>query len=590
MQRLISASLLAGFAVATVACTDVDPVEVRSDSTTESIEVHQGSSWELSSEVRAAIPVIFDARLDDNDQFKVELAEAFDSTVYVGPSDDAGDPHQITRASVIDEADETVWTQRITSHYQWLEFLTPVIDEFTPSGLNIGVDQLYDLAVEDYPELLRFPTKIPTELEGADRYLLEIKIDGEQWRQVAEFSIEEIKQQAREPDPDVDYEIENIVDNGPDDDRINIAIMGDGYTEQQREKFEKDAQAVAEQIIETSPIKEHIDLFNIQQIWTPSNESGAGYDCNHGNAPENCEQRFRDTPFRTTFVIPAIADEYGFSSDDISDRVAMPLDIGAIYEIAAEAAYDEVVLLSNTDKFSGFAGAYVAMVTNYDDRDRFPHTAVHELGHTLGLLGDEYYNSSDACYYHEPTIPLPVNIETSDAAADDDREIKWQEWVDEDAQLPTPSYLADRYDIAAFSPAYNCDFLVRPSENCKMNSSRDDFCAICAEQMVRRFYSVVSPAKSGGPQIEVTDDNTVDITAPVREDTATDRYEVVWTVDGQLQQTDAATLSLDRDSLDNDEFTDISVTIRNTSEFLKTHDQVVESTFDFQIRGLEPQE
>ena len=587
-MRQISSLILAGMFLLVAGCSsDIDPVEVRTDDSGEPTIVEQGAPFEAATDDLRALPVIFDARLDDDDQFTVELADVFDADVYVGPSDDAGDPHHISRARVVDEQDDTVWTQRLNSHYQLLEFLTPVIDEFMPDSLNVTVELLYQLVLEDYPEMLAFPAKVPVAVDGADRYQLEIRLEDGEWVQVAEYDIAELKEQARSPRPDADYHIEPLVDHGPPESSINVAILGDGYTEEEREEFEKDARTVSDRLLDASPIAEHADLFNVNKIWTPSNESGAGYDCNHVGADPDCEQDFRDTAFRTTFVIPAIADEYGFPIDDISDRVAMPLDIADIYEIAALAAYDEVIMIANSDKFSGFAGAYVAMVTNYDDRERFPDTAVHEVGHTLGLLGDEYYVQQDACYYHEPTIPLPVNIATRDDAEQDDDEFKWAEWVDDDTPMPTPSYFSDFGDghqVGAFSPAYNCDFLVRPVDECMMKSSGEDFCPVCAQQMVRRFYSLIPPSDGSGLHVDVRADGTVEVSAPVRDNAATDRYELHWTVDGEPVDTDAETLQIDRSDLDDDQWTDISVTIRNNSEFLRIHDHVVESSFDAQIR------
>lgn len=555
-----------------------DPVhiELHADSQVHSTVVEPGDNYQFERADHGALVVLFDGHLEGEDDFSVEVERVFDAEVYVGPEDKQGDPHWVTRASVLNEDDESLWTQRINSHYQLLQFIQPVLEEFAPAGLDLEVEPLYQLVRNDYPELLQFPVKVPNELPGAHSFVLEIEDDPGEWRRVAEFPIEELEDQKEQPDPDFDYDIESLVDHGDPDDRINVAILGDGYTEDEREVFEKDAEAVADRLIETSPMAEHADLFNIDRVFTPSAESGAGYDCNYAGAPAECEQDFRDTPFGTTFIIPAMADRYGFDVSELSDRVAMPMDIVRIYELASLMHYDEVMLIANSNKFSGFAGMYTALVTNYDDRDRFPDTAVHEVGHTMGKLGDEYYNSADACYYNEPDLPLPVNIDK----VDDGEEVKWSEWLDE----PLPEGLDDEQQVGAYDPAFNCEFLVRPVEDCKMNSSTEEFCPICAEQMVRRFYSLVPPA-GGEPSVATFRDNgALDLQVPLRDDANIDRYEVSWSIDGEPRDVTGTSIRLDARELDDDP-TEVVATVRNRSEFLQTHDHTTATEYRFLVKA-----
>ena len=575
--------LIAGFSLVTFACDDSGaPVEVRTDFSASTVIVDHGETRELAVPDRDALLVILDGILTPQGAKRVEIDRVIDAEIYAGPSDPIGDPHWITRARVLNQQGHTLWTQRVNSLFQMLEFLNPVLEEFSP--VEISLSQLYQVTRQFYPELIQFAVKVPHRIDGAHLYILEVS-DGEgNWERIAAFPIEELVEQA-EP-PQVDFEVEPLLETGPPRDRINVAIVGDGYTEFHRGAFEAHSEAVAERLMETSPFREHRDLFNISRVWTPSNEIGASFDCNHPEAASACEQDFRDTYFQTTFVIPALESEFGevfgFDLEGVSDRVALPIRLARVFEAASLAHYDEIIFISNSRKRSGFAGAYVAVVTAFDpaEMDHFPDVAVHEVGHTLGLLGDEYNISGDACYYNEPDIPLPVNIDR----VEDGELPRWSEWIAEDTPVPTPVSEDYANTVGAFEGAYNCDFLVRPVDRCMMRTSGHDFCPVCAEQMVRRFYSFVDPAPiETGPVVSVDRHQGVTIDLPIRD--ADDRYEVMWIVDDDVFATDQHSVEITPDQgLSSDGWLSVTALVRNQSDFLQTSDEATTSSLNFRLR------
>ena len=152
------------------------------------------------------------------------------------------------------------------------------------------------------------------------------------------------------------------------------------------------------------------------------------------------------------------------------------------------------------------------MLTAYDGRIGFPDTAVHELGHSFGVLGDEYNIDGDPCLFNEPAIPLPVNISTTSLLD----ELKWAHLVEEGTPLPTSATDAD---VGAFSGAYNCDELFRPAHNCKMRSSSQDFCAVCSEQLVSRIYAYVDPVAHGSTATATREGNELVFRVEPRDET-----------------------------------------------------------------------
>lgn len=565
---------------------DIDGIQVRQDSDEAPWVVTSGQPYETEMDDRGAYVAVHTGLLTSSGQRSTRLDRVIDAEVYAGPSDPVGDPHWITRAIVEDESGQKLWTQRVNSLYQLLEMLGSVVEQLSP--IDVGVDQIHTLARQRYPELLQFAVKVPVNLEGAHTYRLEIHEPDDGWQPLTEHTIDELHDAAAPPEVDVDYEIDTLVSNGPVDDRLNVAILGDGYRSDERHRFESDAQKVASRLLESTPFSEHEDLFNIRTVWTPSEESGAGFDCNHPNADPDCVPDFRDTFYETVFVIPALAAEFGdtlgLDLGDVSDRVALPLRLERIYEMAALAHYDEIIFISNSAKRSGFAGAYVALITNFEQGSSnadFADVAVHEVGHTLGLLGDEYNLDGDACYFNEPTVPLPVNI----SQLQDDT-VHWQEWVEEDTPLPTSSVDPAYSDaVGAFQGAYNCDDLVRPVDRCKMRSSHEDFCPVCNEQLVRRIYSAVDPAPREPATVQFDPSSQqATFSVPLRQEGG-QRYAIDWTVDGALRdQTSQGHFDLSASSLSDDRWTEVKAHVRNETDFLRTPDEATATTYRFEVR------
>ncbi|TXD39465.1 hypothetical protein FRC98_03450 [Lujinxingia vulgaris] len=583
MHRLYRWPLIALAALALNACVeDIDDgstLQVRSASPAEAGEelgMDEGATVELSAEAREARVVIFDAILGSNPASppSVEVARVVDTPLFVDDDAHDTDTHWITRARIEDAQGTSIWSERVNSLFQLLEFLNLLLAQQATVDLN--ANQVYALVRAQYPPLTQFATRVPTGVEGAQDYILELAQPDGSWVELGRFPIDELLEQA-EPNS-VDGEVDTIVESGPADDRMDIVILADGYTEEERALFEGDAQAVAERILLTSPFNEHRDLFNVHSVWTPSSESGAGYDCRFGQT--ECEGRLRDTVFETTFVIPAVADIFNIDIGEVSDRVALPIQVGRMFEAAALAQYDEIVLLSNTRKVSGFAGVYVSLVTTYDNRQSFPDTVVHELGHTLGMLGDEYMVDGDPCFFNEPFIPLPANIDE----LNEGEPLSWEAWVSEDAPLPTPPNQANTHPVGAYERAYNCEFLVRPSYECMMKDSGDDFCPVCAEQMVRRFYSGVDPTPNEAIQVERISPGIIEARVPRRD--APGRYAVTWYL-GEREVGQGARLRLGGASFTGAEsqgWVELRAEVTNTTAFLASEHPAINDEFTLWVK------
>ena len=65
-----------------------------------------------------------------------------------------------------------------------------------------------------------------------------------------------------------------LLHSGPSAQKVDFLILGDGYTQQQRAKFEKDARRLVDILFAFSPFKERKQDFNVWGLMPPAREPG----------------------------------------------------------------------------------------------------------------------------------------------------------------------------------------------------------------------------------------------------------------------------------------------------------------------------
>jgi hypothetical protein len=288
--------------------------------------------------------------------------------------------------------------------------------------------------------------------------------------------------------------------------KVDLLIMGDGYTTAQRPKFEKDARRLIEILFSTTPFKEHHSDFNVWGLCLPASESGI-------SRPSTGTHR--RNPLGTTY------DAFG------SERYVLTFDNRALREAASYAPYEFVEILVNADTYGG-GGIFNLYATVASDSQWSPYVFVHEFGHHFAGLADEYYTSDVAYNPSEiKTEPWEPNV----TALLDAKELKWRDLVQPGTPLPTPwqkkqfenyertiqaqrrqiraqgrpesemnqlfenerrhedALLAnDKYagKVGAFEGAnYEARGYYRPQVNCIMFTRHDMFCGVCRRAIER---------------------------------------------------------------------------------------------------------
>lgn len=204
----------------------------------------------------------------------------------------------------------------------------------------------------------------------------------------------------------------SYLDSGPASKKVDLLVIGEGYTEAELPKLRKDVERLAGKLFATEPFKSRKSDFNVRVLELPAGRSGVH------------RPRTRDDRRSVTGVQYNIFD---------SERYVLTLDNKALRDAASSAPYDFLEIIVNEKQYGG-GGIYNDQATVSSDSGFSEYVFVHEFGHHFAGLGDEYY-TSDVAYqtggvqHPEPWEP---NVTANGARP------KWMEMVTPNTPLPTP--------------------------------------------------------------------------------------------------------------------------------------------------------
>ena len=204
-----------------------------------------------------------------------------------------------------------------------------------------------------------------------------------------------------------------IRQNGASKDKVDLLILGDGYTEAERAKFVADARRLSDALFAVSPFKDRASDFNVWALMAASPESGVA-------RPSSGLHRW--TPLGTRY------DAFG------SERYVLTFDNRAFRDLAQYAPYEFVEILVNNETYGG-GGIYGLYSTAAADSEWAPYLFVHEFGHHFAGLADEYYTSPVS--YETGTSERREPWEPNVTALRDPANLKWRNRVTQGTPLPT---------------------------------------------------------------------------------------------------------------------------------------------------------
>lgn len=218
-----------------------------------------------------------------------------------------------------------------------------------------------------------------------------------------------------------DVKVFELVKNGAPHQKVDVAILAEGYTLAEESKMQQDLQKFVAVFFGHEPYKSNKSCFNIYGVFKPSEESGCD-EPSHGV--------FKRTALGVTF------DSLG------SERYVMTEDNKALRDVAGHVPYDAIYIMVNHSRYGG-GGIYNLYCTFTTDNQWYKYLFLHEFGHSFGGLADEYYTSSIAYneFYPAGIEPVEPNITALLEASD----VKWKQFLTPGIAIPTP-WEKEEYD------------------------------------------------------------------------------------------------------------------------------------------------
>jgi hypothetical protein len=259
-----------------------------------------------------------------------------------------------------------------------------------------------------FGESLRFPMPDKTV-----RIRLYARDDRNQFSMVWTHDINPADIDLQRAHPPLQSPLVAIRKNGDPKDKVDLLILGDGYTESERAKFVADARRLSDALFAVSPFKERASDFNVWALMEASPESGVA-------RPSSGLHRW--TPLGTRY------DAFG------SERYVLTFDNRAFRDLAQNAPYEFTEILVNNETYGG-GGIYGLYSTAAASSEWAPYLFVHEFGHHFAGLADEYYTSPVS--YETGGSDRREPWEPNVTAAHDRSNLKWRNRVEEGTSLPT---------------------------------------------------------------------------------------------------------------------------------------------------------
>ena len=267
-----------------------------------------------------------------------------------------------------------------------------------------------------------------------------------------------------------------LMGGGNYDQRIDIAIIGDGYALGDLRKFYSDAGRAVSAMMKHEPFKSNANRFNFVAVASVSQDTGV-------SIPH--DKVWKDTNMSSHY------DTF------YTDRYLTTSNMRTLYFELAGVPFEHVIVLVNTGKYGG-GGIFNSVTLASSDHPTFEVVLVHEFGHAFGGLADEYFYDDE----YSDTYPARVEPWEPNITTLTDFGSKWKDMLPAGTKIPTlPDSVGKDNDIRkiwdTLTPeqkallnskvgvyeggGYQSKGVYRPVQECRMKINEcERFCPVCS--------------------------------------------------------------------------------------------------------------
>lgn len=271
-----------------------------------------------------------------------------------------------------------------------------------------------------------------------------------------------------------------LLNSGDTAQKIDIVFLGDGFTADQQDAFNSRVDEAMAAFLDAHPLEALRSAFNVHRVNVSSPESGTDKFATCGGESTGDSDQSRRTAMDSGYCAGGGGTVY---------RCMLTANSALALGFAASAPDDDIrVVLVNDGGHGGCAVTGLTFLTLTSELDNI---VVHELGHAIFNLADEYnYDGDDTFSGSEPG---QVNV----TANNDRASLKWGDLVLAGTALPTqnkgdcsandlPSRNTDADIVGTYESAkYIRCGIFRPQYTCRMRESNQQFCSVCRRKIVR---------------------------------------------------------------------------------------------------------
>lgn len=262
---------------------------------------------------------------------------------------------------------------------------------------------------------------------------------------------------------------EYVHKGGDPDNTIDVAMLAEGFSDDEMDKFLAHAGKIAGEILAYEPFASHKDKFNFVAVKSPSIESGV-------SIPH--KDIWKETAFESHF------DTFH------SQRYLTLPRVFRLHDALRGIPYEHVIVIVNTEEYGGGGIYNNYQIAAAENKFALP-VAVHEFGHSFAGLADEYFYAGE----EDETYPLDVEPWEANITTLNDFGSKWENMIDPSTPIPTPW---DKETPATSTVGlyegggYKSNGVYRPTVTCRMRDNYyPTFCPVCERELERviEFYT-----------------------------------------------------------------------------------------------------